>query len=56
MIEPEKLQVLAQLNQQMIETVATLQNALEKGDVLQIEKIKALVLVLQKKVSGSIET
>jgi hypothetical protein len=54
MIESEKLQVLAQLNQEMIDAVAKLQNALEKSDSLEVEKIKALILVLQKKISNSI--
>ncbi len=55
MTESWKLQVLAQLNQEMIDAVAKLQNAIEKGDSLEVEKTKALILVLQKKISNSIE-
>ena len=50
MIDSEKLQLLGQLNQEMIDAVAKLQGTLESSNSLEIEKLKALVLVLQKKI------
>ncbi len=52
MVEQEKIQLLAQLNQEMIDAVTNLQNALESGNSIEIERLKALTLVLQKKISN----
>ncbi len=52
MIDSEKIQLLAQLNQEMTDAVAKLQEALKSGNSLEIERLKASALVLQKKISN----
>lgn len=54
-MEQEKFQVLAQLNQEVVNEVARLQNALDIGNVVEVEKIKESIMAIQKKIANSLE-
>ena len=52
MTDSSQLQSLSQLNQEMSEAVSKLENALGSNNSVEAERLKALLLVLQKKISN----
>jgi len=54
MMENNQLQSLSQLNQEMTDAVFRLRDKINNNDGVEVERLKALILVLQKKIFNAL--
>ena len=54
MMENSQLQSLSQLNQEMADAVLKLRDEINNNDGVEVERLKALILVLQKKIFNAL--
>jgi hypothetical protein len=55
MIDREKIQVLAQINQSMLDAAAKLEEAIRKGDADSLLQLKSYITEAQKKFNLALE-
>ena len=54
MMENSQLQSLSQLNQEMADAVLKLRDKINNNEGVEVERLKALILVLQKKIFNAL--